>query len=174
LLNLYCSLITIITSTTNRTKTTKYKNKNWRSQALFAFKLKKNLTLNITVESQKKSMIVISHSWEFVPKGSSHFAYNINGAKSAKKVTNLHNTFNLNNNLNLNAFQRHLNNNNINNNNCTYTDETRSINESITFALEQTFAQHEQTVGSKLVPIILYFLSFSLSLSTIINYDDNF
>lgn len=98
------------------------------------------------MESQKKSMIVISHSWEFIPKGSSHFTYNINGDKSAKKVTNLHNTFNLNNNLNLNAFQRHLN-NNINNNNCTYTDETRSINESITFALEQTFVHHEQTVS---------------------------
>lgn len=27
-------------------------------------------------------MIVISHSWEFIPKGSSHFNYHINSAKS--------------------------------------------------------------------------------------------
>ena len=90
-----------------------------------------------------KAMIVISHSWEFVPKGSSHFYYHINSVKSStSNFNNYKNTTTndvlcvkntntiINNNKNF-----YSNNQNINKNRTTAAtllnlDENRSINES--------------------------------------------
>jgi hypothetical protein len=39
------------------------------------------------VESDHKAMIVISHPWEFVPKGSSHLNYHTNSSTSTSNTT---------------------------------------------------------------------------------------
>ena len=76
-----------------------------------------------------KAMIVISHSWEFIPKGSSHFNYHVNSAKSTTASKNAGNqTY-------INFHQNRLYNNH------TFIDENRSINESYFLQSDQTFHQ---------------------------------
>jgi len=83
------------------------------------------------VESDHKAMIVISHPWEFVPKGSSHLNYH----------TNSSNTINNNNN-------------NNNNNNCNSTGTTNlksgsGIQEQTLTSLQQQQQQDKKALASK-------------------------
>ncbi len=77
-------------------------------------------------------MIVISHSWEFVPKGSSHFYYHTNSVKSLNKNSTTNEILCIKN---LNTINN-TNNKNQNKNRATTAaaalnlDENRSINES--------------------------------------------
>ncbi len=98
-----------------------------------------------------KAMIVISHSWEFVPKGSSHFYYHINSVKSSNNIQNNYNGKNTTIN-DILSFKNSLNNNkNINSKNlgneagCSTTnlDENRSINESYNPSLKLSFDNYQ-------------------------------
>ena len=97
-----------------------------------------------------KAMIVISHSWEFVPKGSSHFYYHINSVKSSSS-NNIQNNYNGKNTTinDILSFKNSLNNKNSKHRaneascNTTNLDENRSINESYNPSLKLTFDNYQ-------------------------------
>ena len=63
------------------------------------------------MEPEHKAMIVISHPWEFVPKGSSHFNYQTSSAASNSKLDNKNMTTGTNANIHINqdgTFLSHL------------------------------------------------------------------